>query len=177
MCTCSDDLHPPHTQTRSPWRDRLLVAGIVLLIGGCSTTIDTDSTGTAATPGVPYRITGAGGKTSGPLQITRIELMFANQQAEVTVPQYARLHARAVIRTDGNGTLRATWLVDGRPLEAVALSLSFGSTVTLQTSADTRLPTFEPGPHTVTLQVQEPAPPFPVPVIRYFVTGRKTNGN
>ena len=177
MCARNDNLPRPRPQARTPWRGRLWAAGIVLLIGGCGSTVDTASTGSAAAPGAPYRITGAGGKTSGPLQITRIELTFANQQAEATVPQDARLHARAVIRTDGNGPLRATWLVDGRPLETVALNLSLGSTVTLQTGAGTRLPTFEPGPHSVTLRVQEPAPPFPVPVIRYFVTGRKTNGN
>lgn len=146
-----------------------LAALLLLLSSGCATT-----KGGEEVSGVPvYTITGSGGKTTGPLRITRIELNFQNDRGEIAVPINGEILPYAVIRFDGNGLFRAAWMVDGRPLEEVAINVTFGDTITLRTSPGTVFPAFEPGQHTVTLKINEPAPPFDIPVIRYFVTGER----
>ena len=126
--------------------------------------------------GPSYRISGAGGKSAGPLRIRRAELYFNNHRSEITVPMHSKLGAYAVLKTDGSGLLRTAWAVDGRILERMDINLTFGSTVTINTSPNTILPTFEPGPHRLELQILEPTPGFAVPGIRYFVTGEKAQG-
>lgn len=124
-------------------------------------------------PEPSYSISGSGGNTGGPLRIKRIELNFQNDRGEITVPLNSRLKAYAVIRFDGNGLFRASWVVDGRVLEEVAITVTYGNTLTIWTSSSTIIPTFEPGPHTLTLRIKEPKPHFKIPVIRYFVTGKE----
>lgn len=111
-----------------------------------------------------------GGTTTGPLRLDRIELLFDSGLGEATVAQHAVLGARAVIRFSGNGAFRAQWKVDGRVVEVVSLLVTFGSTLTLPTAHHTRLPTDQPGPHELTLEILEPIPGFRVPTLRYFVT-------
>ncbi len=118
-----------------------------------------------------YEFSGSGGKATGPLKMTRIELNFSNNLGDITIPMNSRLDAYAIIRFDGNGLFRASWLVDGRILEHVAINVTSGNTLTLRTAAGTIIPTFEPGPHSLTLKVEEPVPGFKIPVITYFVTG------
>ena len=103
--------------------------------------------------------------------MTRIEINFSNERGDITVPMNSTLSPYAVIRFDGNGLFRATWVVDGRVLEEVATTVTFGNTMTIRMGTGTMLPTFEPGAHSLTLRVVEPTPAFAIPVVRYFVTG------
>lgn len=124
---------------------------------------------TSPAPGPRFHLTG--GTTTGPLRLERIELAFDGGFGEATVAQHGRLRARAVIRFSGNGAFRAQWKADGRVLEVVSLLVTFGSTLTLPLAETTVLPTHESGPHELTLDVLQPVPEFPLPVVRYFVTG------
>lgn len=146
---------------------------VIVFLWSCQTT----SYRTTTEPSPPmqhYKITGSGGATTGPLRINRVELNFQNDRGEITVPMNSKLRAYAVIRFDGNGLFRASWVVDGRAIEEVSIVITYGNTLTLWTAPGTVLPTFEPGPHTLTLQIKQPRPVFRVPVIRYFVTGQRS---
>ncbi len=147
----------------------IIVALAIFSLTGCATTNEGKTD--ILQPEINYQITGSGGATTGPLKIKRIEIGFQNQRGEITVPMNSKLKAYAVIKFDGNGLFRATWMVDGRVLEEIAITVSYGDTLTIWTSSSTIIPTFEPGPHTLTLKIKEPKPSFKVPVIRYFVTG------
>lgn len=119
----------------------------------------------------------SGGMTTGPLALRRIELQFPNQRGEITVPLHSRLAARATIQFDGNGLFRAAWVVDGRVIETVSLTVTFGDTLTMDTAPSTVLPTLEPGPHDLTLRIEQPLPSFTVPVIRYWVITNSEDEN
>ncbi|MBI5441230.1 MAG: hypothetical protein HY900_08475, partial [Deltaproteobacteria bacterium] len=107
--------------------------------------------------------------TSGPLAVLRVELAFDSGLPRATVPLNGRLRARADIRYTGNGPLTGRWLVDGRPLQTFNRTLTFGSSLVLETADLPPLPTFEPGYHDVTLQFSSPTVAFTAPTIRYFV--------
>ncbi|MBI5441231.1 MAG: hypothetical protein HY900_08480 [Deltaproteobacteria bacterium] len=112
----------------------------------------------------------SGGTTTGPVSIRRVELSFADGRPLANVPRNSRVGARAVVQFNGTGPFRASWLVDGRPVELVSTMVSFGDTLTFDTAPATVLPTFEPGAHEVSLRVEQPATTLPSPQIRYFVT-------
>lgn len=140
---------------------RTLLVAVAILGVGC----------VAPGPGAPgsqppYRL--SGGFTAGPLAVRRVELTFGSGRPEATVRREERVGARAVIRFAGSGPFDAAWVVDGRPVETVALMITFGDTLTLETAAP--LPTFEPGPHAVTLRIHAPAGAPPAPSITYLVT-------
>lgn len=151
----------------------LLIIWLMLFFCGCFTMETRQGVKILKQPEPHYTFTDSGGKTTGPLKITRIELCFQNDRGEMAVPINSKLRAYAVIRFDGNGLFRAAWEVDGRILEEMAFNVIFGKTLTLWTGPGVVLPTFEPGPHRLTLIVEEPAPPFEIPTIQYFVTGEK----
>jgi len=111
----------------------------------------------------------SGGMTTGPLALRRIELQFPNQRGEITVALHSHLTARASVQFNGNGLFRADWVVDGRVVEAISFMVTFGDTLTIDTAPTTVLPTLEPGPHELTLRIEQPIPSFSVPVIRYWV--------
>ncbi len=137
---------------------------------GCATLGDGK---TAVTHQPQFMFTEGGGKTTGPLKMTRIELNFSNHRGDITVPMHSKILPYAIIRFDGNGSFQAVWEVDGRALETIAVNVAFGKTLTLHTGPGTTFPTFEPGPHSLTLKVKQPIPKFKIPVIQYFVTGEK----
>jgi hypothetical protein len=116
----------------------------------------------------------SGGATTGPLVVRRVELQFTDGRPRATVPQGETVTARARIRFDGTGLLRATWLVDGRALQTVSMPVSYGDSLTLDSSPGILLPTFEPGPHEVVLRIDQPAGALTVPAIVYTVTGGGT---
>ncbi len=120
----------------------------------------------AAAPGAV--ITGT--TTPGPLRVERLELVFDNGFGTITLPRDSRLAATAILRYRGSGSLRAEWRVDGRPVELVNQIITHGSTLRLPLAPTTVLPTFEPGPHTVTLSILAPQVAFDLPAIHYFVT-------
>jgi len=109
-----------------------------------------------------------GGRTTGPLRVERVEITFPNGFGSITVPKDSALTARAVVRCSGNGAFRADWVVDGRVVQTVTRTVVYGATLELVTRPGA-LPTFEPGPHTVTLVIREPKPGFELPTVRYFV--------
>ena len=137
---------------------------VVLALAGCAGGPRPDS----AAPVAP-RLRVTGGATTGPLTLTRVEITLDNGFGSATVERNGRIRARAVINLSGNGVFRATWLVDGRPLEQVQHLVTYGTTLVLETGEDTPLPTFEPGTHWVTLRIDEPAGDIEVPAVRYFV--------
>jgi hypothetical protein len=146
---------------------------VVFFFFGCSSVRLNEERKTPVTFHPQYTITGSGGETTGPLKITRIELNFSNDRGDMTIARNSELCAYAIIRFNGNGLFRASWEVDGIPLEAVEIHITFGNTITLRTGDSTIIPTFEPGPHNLTLRVKEPIPDFEIPIIKYFVTGEK----
>ncbi len=136
----------------------ILTGALAALLAGCA----------GAPQGPPALPPVQGGVTTGPLRIERVEIVFPNGFGSITVPKGSRLTARAVIRCSGNGAFRADWVVDGRAVETITRTVAYGTTFEVTTSRDA-LPTFEPGPHTVTLLIREPEPGFDLPVVRYFV--------
>jgi len=148
-----------------------ILAASLLLAWGCAETTGKKEppTGQAVVP--QLRFSDSGGKTAGPLKITRIELNFSNHRGDITVPVNSRFSAYAVIRFDGNGLFQAAWVADGRTLENISVNVVFGKTLTLHTGQGTVIPTFEPGSHSLNLKIHAPVPEFEVPEITYFVTG------
>jgi len=158
----------------SPRRKAAVVAGALaagLLWGGCAAPGASTPGEGSRSPSPGVEVVGSGGRTAGPLGLVRAELTFDNALGEATVARGEPLGACGTLRFDGNGLLRAAWEVDGRTLEVVSAHVVFGNSVRVCTGAGTVLPTFEPGPHQVTLRVQEPRPDFEIPTLRYFVTG------
>jgi hypothetical protein len=148
-----------------------IIIWMMIFFCGCYSMEARNGIETIKPPKPHYTFSDSGDKATGPLKITRIELCFQNDRGEMTVSVNSRLRAYAVIHFDGNGLFRAAWMVDGRILEEIAFNITFGKTLTLWTSPGVILPTFEPGPHSLTLFVKEPVPPFEIPAIQYFVTG------
>ena len=146
---------------------RVITVGVYLMIGtlGCSAM----SPGPAPErPESFYQL--SGGTNTGPLELRRMELTFSNDRGEITVPFDSRLRATAIIRFDGSGLFRATWVLDGREIETVVINIVFGDTLKLSMKKGMHLPTFDPGPHQLTLKIQDPATALTLPVITYFVT-------
>ena len=158
-----------HTNPSRPrWRPTLATAALALGIAACAPSTSAER-GTPPPPTAPhFEITG--GTTTGPLRIERVELVFDNGFGSITVPQHSRLGATATLRFSGNGPLRAEWRADGRPIEQVNLIVTHGATLRLPLAPTTVVPTFEPGPHTLTLAILAPQPTFDLPTIRYLVT-------
>ncbi len=105
------------------------------------------------------------------LSVTRIELRFANGRPDITVPKNSpppQVYARVDVQ--GSGVFDALWMVDGRILGHVAQAVAGGSLV-LVSPRQPALPTYEPGPHTVTLQIRSPQGVAHAPQVRYYVTG------
>ncbi|MBI1820996.1 MAG: hypothetical protein HYR79_04730 [Nitrospirae bacterium] len=112
----------------------------------------------------------SGGSTTGPLTIRRVELRFSNGQAETIVPRNGKLSTQAIIQFNGNGLFRASWLVDDRVVEAVSTTVTFGNTLTVDMAPPTRLPTFEPGQHRLTLRIEQPVSSLTIPTLIFMVT-------
>jgi len=110
-----------------------------------------------------------GGTTTGKLEIDRVELSFQNNLPEITVNQYEKIKATAIIRFSGNGLFSAEWQVDGITVEPVNILISYGSTLTLPLSDSTVLPSYKPGRHQLRLNILQPISSFELPSINYFV--------
>jgi hypothetical protein len=144
---------------------RLLAITLFAMLLGCNDMTKQSQTAPAQPP--YYRL--SGGTTTGPLQVKRVELLFPNNRGDITVPINSKLSVKAIVQFNGNGLFRATWEVDGRVLENVAINVSYGDTLELVAKKTTVLPTFEPGPHRVTLKIEQPKTSFVVPTVNYFV--------
>ncbi len=110
--------------------------------------------------------------------VVQIELVFQNGRGDITVPRnYPGLRVHGRIRFRGAGVFDAFWVVDGRILAQITDHVMFGDVMWIATpwpsppgARHPFLPTFEPGPHTVTLQVRSPQVETRIPAITYFVT-------
>ena len=116
-----------------------------------------------------YYFLAANGQTSGPLAIKSIELSFQNGQGDITLAANSQPQPQAIIAFNGNGLFQAQWQVDGRVIEQVSLNVVFGKTLKLRPLASTHFPTFEPGPHTLGLNIITPKTNLKNPVISYFI--------
>ena len=104
--------------------------------------------------------------TIGALGVERIELDFSDGSTRATVALNNSLQARAHIRYRGNGPLTGRWLVDNQPVAVFNRTLTFGSTLTLNS---VNLPTFETGVHQVSIQFTTPPVSAVMPVLQYTV--------
>jgi hypothetical protein len=105
------------------------------------------------------------------LRITRMQLSFDNERAEITVKRnQPGLKARVDIRFDGSGLLRGYWEVDGRILSNVSQNLVYGNTLRLSTPDIPFLPTFADGTHRVRFVITQPAQEIEFPQAIYYVT-------
>lgn len=122
---------------------------------------------------VPVSQTGAmgGGSTTVPLAIRRVEMVFDNGRAQITVPRNGKLGVRATLQFDGSGPLQAAWLVDGAPAELVSRNVAFGETVVLEIAPTTPITTLAEGSHEITLRINQPSTTLQMPRIRYVVSG------
>ncbi|HEB59778.1 MAG TPA: hypothetical protein ENJ01_11180 [Gammaproteobacteria bacterium] len=128
------------------------------------------------TPGsgaIPLRITGGAGGSFG---IARLALSFEDGSVIAVAEPDTPLHATAQITVSGSGLLRAVWEVADsaatagspvfRPLGTVRRYVTGRERITLQSPP---LPTQLTGLHLVRLRINEPAPDFEIPQLRYFV--------
>jgi len=116
-----------------------------------------------------YYFLAANGQTTGPLSIKSIELSFQNGQGDITLAADSQPQPQAIIAFNGNGLFQAQWQVDGRVIEQISLNVVFGKTLKLLPLAATQFPTFEPGPHTVSLKILSPQSALESPLISYFI--------
>ena len=108
-------------------------------------------------------------------KITRLQLYFENQRAEITVKRnQPLLKAFADIRLSGSGLLTGYWEVDGRVLQYVNRHLVYGNSITLVSPNVPSLPTFSPGTHIVRFVITQPSEDIPVPEAIYFVTAEES---
>lgn len=119
---------------------------------------------------INVNVYGIGASTGGPLALNRVELVFDNGRGNITVPLNGIVRAKAFINYTGNGVLNGAWVVDGRVIQQVNRTLTFGTDIVIETEDVPPLPTFDPGRHTVTLQIISPAVSFSIPVMEYYVT-------
>jgi len=123
-------------------------------------------------------ITGAQPSAISPMVVVQhVELSFARGGVSPTVAlNQEGWYAQARIRYQGNGVLTVRWLVDGYMVSRQAQVLGFGGNITLRSDqSGLALPTFQPGLHVVTLQLESVSATAPkVPSIHYFVAPRST---
>ena len=112
----------------------------------------------------------SGGRSTGVLEVDRIELAFDNGLPRITTSKGQAISATAVVNTLGNGLFRAIWRVDGQVVQSINHPVSFGSILRLTLSGPIQLPTIKTGGHSVSLEVLSPALSTGNPEIRYFVT-------
>jgi hypothetical protein len=107
-------------------------------------------------------------------RITRLQLYFENQRAEITVKRnQPGLKAYAEVRYVGSGLLQGYWEMDGRILSHVNRHLVYGRSVTLETPEIPSLPTFVTGTHIVRFVITSPSGDLPTPEAIYFVTAEE----
>jgi hypothetical protein len=124
--------------------------------------------------------------SAGPLSIKRMELNFlllreaggVEKTPRATVPRNStRLRAVADLQYDGGGTLRGVWKVDGQILGYTTKELYRGiDTESIESPPVPPLPTYATGRHSVTFEIEAPAPGFDEPVIYYYVSERAGGG-
>lgn len=133
-----------------------------------------------------YKITardenGASAKTfAAAVRVLGISDSLALEIAEITldngkyyqvVPRNSKaVRAQLKMKMRGTGIVSGYWIVDGQPSYFFNETAYQGQVKTLPTPEVPGLPTFDPGMHTITLQLTRPALDMAVfPTLRYFV--------
>ncbi len=142
---------------------------LFFFIGGCLP-INQQKDATSTDLIVPqYSFISSSGLTSGPLQITTIELKFQNGLGDITLTSKTPPQPEAIIKFNGNGLFQAYWQVDNRDIEPVSINVTFGKTLKLRVMNTTQIPTYQPGQHHVNLRIISPKTKIKSPAITYFV--------
>ncbi len=132
---------------------------------------DGQSTGTAT---ASFTITGGG--AAGELSVRRVEMEYDDGRISAVLAPRSEIRARAVVSYNGTGLLEYSWEVAGPPstqgepifvpLVSRRQYLLAGDQVVLQTPL---LPTGQSGDYRVRLRINNPAPGFKLPVLRYAI--------
>lgn len=144
----------------------LITSLLVFLSSGCTGTFQPPATNTTLPP---YTFSASSGDTTGPLTVRSIELKFQNGLGDITLTSETSPQPEAIIKFDGNGLFQAYWQVDGRDIEPIGINVTFGKTLKLRFSNIAQIPTFQPGPHHISLRITNPQTNLTSPVITYFV--------
>ncbi len=99
------------------------------------------------------------------------EITLDNGKYYQVVPRNSRtIRARLRMKMRGTGIVSGYWIIDGRPSYFFNETAYQGQVKTIFTPELPGLPTFDPGAHTITLQLTRPASGVAVfPTLRYFV--------
>jgi PKD repeat protein len=99
------------------------------------------------------------------------ELTLDNGKYYKVVPKNSRnIRARLRMKMRGTGIVSGYWIVDGQPYQFFTETVYQGQIKMILTPEVPGLPAFDPGMHTITLQLTRPANEAVVfPTLRYFV--------
>jgi PKD repeat protein len=99
------------------------------------------------------------------------EIALDNGKYYQVVPRNSKaIRARLQMKMRGTGIVSGYWIVDGQPSYFFNETAYQGQVKTIPTPEVPGLPTFDPGMHTITLQLTRPSTTVAVfPTLRYFV--------
>ena len=108
---------------------------------------------------------------SDSLALEVAEITLDNGKYYQVVPRNSKaIRARLKMKMRGTGIVSGYWIVDGQPSYFFNETAYQGQVKTIPTPEVPGLPTFDPGMHTITLQLTRPALDMAVfPTLRYFV--------
>jgi hypothetical protein len=103
-------------------------------------------------------------------RITRMQLYFQNRQPVITIKRNdPSLRTYAQLNYVGSGLLQGYWEVDGNFLSNVNQTVTYGTSITIESPTPPILPVFASGTHRIRLVITNPSQDIPFPEIRYFV--------
>lgn len=107
-------------------------------------------------------------------EIKRIELLFDNNQPQVTLQRNAPApRLTALVNFSGSEFVRGYWEVDGRKQQAFARQLSVGPQAVFEYPKLPGLKTFKQGSHVVRFVITHPTLDITFPRAVYYVTAEK----
>lgn len=108
---------------------------------------------------------------SDSLALEIAEITLDNGKYYQVVPRNSKaVRAQLKLKMRGTGIVSGYWIVDGQPSYFFNETAYQGQVKTIPTPEVPGLPTFDPGMHTITLQLTRPALDLAVfPTLRYFV--------
>ncbi|MCU0235513.1 MAG: PKD domain-containing protein [Acidobacteria bacterium] len=98
------------------------------------------------------------------------EITLDNGKYYKVVPKKSKnIRAQLRMKMRGTGIVTGYWMVDGQPYQFFNETVYQGQIRTILTPEVPGLPVFDPGMHTVTVQLTRPAGEVVFPLLRYFV--------
>jgi len=98
------------------------------------------------------------------------EITLDNGKYYKVVPKKSRnIRAQLKMKMRGTGIVTGHWIVDNQPYQFFSETVYQGQIRTILTPEVPGLPVFDPGMHTVTVQLTRPAGEIVFPLLRYFV--------